>query len=469
MNNKQRIINWANNVAKDRHKFIEKNKYYYNDLEKLFKFNVEENSSVLEIGCGDGYLLDLLKPKRGVGLDISPEMIRIAKAKYPQYDFIEIDAENLSLKDKFDYVVISDTLGYLEDIQKCFSEIKKVINSDTRIIITYHNFLWQPVLKLAEYIGLKMPQERLNWLNEDDIKNLLDLEGFEIIKAGKRFLIPKKIPFISDFLNKYFAFLPLFKYFCVTGFIICRHENIVQKDSSISIIVPARNEKGNIEEIVKNMPVFKGGSEIIFVEGHSTDETLEEIDRVYKKYKNQIKLKYFTQDGKGKADAVRKGFDNATGDILLIYDADMTVPHEDLVKFYDAIRNGKGEFINGTRLIYPMEQEAMRTLNMIGNKFFSIMFSWLLDEKITDTLCGTKVLSKQNYERIKKNRKYFGDFDPFGDFDLLFGAAKLNLKIVEVPVRYKARTYGDTNISRFTHGWLLLKMVVFAMNKLKFV
>ena len=210
-------------------------------------------------------------------------------------------------------------------------------------------------------------------------------------------------------------------------------------------------------------------TELIFVEGNSTDDTWDEIQRITSLYAGQYDIKCIQQDGKGKGDAVRKGFEMATGDILMILDADMTVPPEDLPKFFQAIATGKGEYINGTRLVYPMEKEAMRTLNLLGNRFFSIAFSWLLNQRIKDTLCGTKVLSKSNYERLQINRAYFGDFDPFGDFDLIFGSAKLNLKFVEVPIRYRARTYGETNISRFKHGWLLLKMMFFALNKIKFV
>jgi hypothetical protein len=105
----------------------------------------------------------------------------------------------------------------------------------------------------------------------------------------------------------------------------------------------------------------------------------------------------------------------------------------------------------------------------LGNKFFSIVFSWLLGQSVKDTLCGTKVTWKSNYEAIAANRAYFGDFDPFGDFDLIFGAAKLNMKIVDLPIRYRERTYGTTNIQRWKHGWLLLQMVWFAARRLKFV
>jgi len=427
---------------------------------------------VLEIGCGTGYLLNALKPSAGMGIDLSPSMIRIAGEKYPHLKFEVMDAEHLNITETFDFVVISDTLGYLEDIQAAFSELKKVVHPGSRILISYHSFLWEPLMWIAQKLRLKMPHPRLNWLNRGDVINLLQVEGFDVVKSGKRFLFPVNIPLISWFINKYIAYLPLFNSLCLTGYIVARlpqlrpHNN---SDFSVSVIIPARNEKGNIEEAVIRTPEMGSHTEIIFVEGNSTDGTLDEIKRVCEAYNGKRDVKFLVQEGKGKGDAVRKGYDHANGDILMILDADLTVPPEDLPKFYNALATGRGEFINGTRLVYPMEEEAMRTLNMMGNKFFSVMFSWLLGQRIKDTLCGTKVLTAENYRRLAANRSYFGNFDPFGDFDLIFGSSKLNLKLLEVPIRYRARKYGDTNISRFRHGWLLIRMVAYALNKIKFI
>ncbi len=469
---KQKVKESIDKIASKRKRYLRQNFFYYKNLKRFFQFSIPENSSVLEIGCGTGDILNSIKPYRGVGIDLSEEMLKIARNKYPALDFFQMDAENITLNEKFDYIIISDTLGYFEDIQKAFKELRKLTTPQTRIIITYHNFLWQPLLSIGQAFHLKMPQKRLNWLNKTDIKGLLELEGFEIIKTGKRFLFPIYIPILSWFLNKYIAYLPFFNSLCLTGSIIAKEKVSEEQDNelySVSVIIPARNEKGNIEDAILRMPKMGKHTEIIFVEGNSTDDTYDEIVKISEKYKNQYDIKYTKQEGKGKGDAVRKGFTMAMGDILMILDADLTVPPEDLPKFYNAIATGNGEYINGTRLVYPMEKEAMRALNLAGNKFFSVMFTWVLGQRLKDTLCGTKVLTKYNYEKLIANRKYFGDFDPFGDFDLIFGSAKLNLKIVEVPIRYRARKYGDTNISRFKHGWLLLKMVFYSMNKIKFI
>lgn len=453
-------------------RWIQRNQYYYKCLLNFLRYTIPQKSSVLEIGCGTGYVLDLLAPSRAVGIDINPELIEYAKQTYPQYTFHTLDAKQIdSLDGTFDYIVLSDTIGTFDDVQQVFEKLHKVCHPGTRIIITYKNFLWTPALNLAEKLGLKMPEQHQNWLDKSDIINLLNVASLDVVQTGRKVLMPRYIPILSWLLNSYIVNLPLFNRLGLFMFIVARSLKNLKpaSDYSVSVIVPARNEKGNIEEIVRRTPQMGRHTELLFVEGNSTDDTWSEIQRITRKYGQELDIKCVQQEGKGKGDAVRKGFGMASGDILMILDADMTVPPEDLPKFFEAVANGKGEYINGTRLVYPMEKEAMRTLNLIGNKFFSVAFSWLLNQRIKDTLCGTKVLTKENYELISANRSYFGDFDPFGDFDLIFGAAKLNLKFVEIPIRYRARTYGETNISRFKHGWLLLKMTFFALNKIKFI
>lgn len=467
---KNQVIELMNQLAPKRQRWLKRNRYYYQDLTNWLKYHILPDSEILEIGCGTGDLLAGLKPKKGVGVDISPQMIEMAQKKYPQLMFRVMDVEDLKLTGQFDYIIISDTVGYFEDVQLAFGQLQKVCRPSTRVIITYQNFLWLPVLNLAEWLRLKMPSRKLNWLSPEDLSNLLLLEGFETIKTGQRFLLPKYLPIISWLVNRYLAQLPLINQLCLTSFIIARStKKPDQRQYSVSVVVPARNEQGNIADAVARIPLMGKSTEVIFIEGHSRDDTLAEIKRVCQAYAGQLRLTYAIQKGQGKGDAVRLGFQKAKGDILMILDADLTVPPEDLPKFYDAIASGKGEFINGTRLVYPMEQEAMRSLNIAGNRFFSAIFSWLLDQRIKDTLCGTKVIFRRDYQKLIVNRQFFGEFDPFGDFDLIFGAAKLDLRLVEVPIRYQARQYGSTNISRFKHGWLLLKMVIFALNKIKFI
>lgn len=446
-----------------------RNWYYHQSVTELVRFLVPEGQSVLEIGSGTGDLLAALKPSRGVGIDSSDNMVQTARSKYPQLDWRSGDAENLDVQERFDYLVLSDLIGYLRDVEKAFWSLNSVCNHRARVIVTQYNYLWEPVLRLAQTLKLKAPVPLQNWLSSADVENMLYLAGFEVIKKGTKLLLPQHIPLLSAFINKFIANLPLIRYLGVLEYYVARPIPKEPREFSASVVIPCRNERGNIEQAILRLPKFGSSLEIIYVEGNSTDGTLEEVKRVAEVYSQQRNILWAVQDGKGKGDAVRKGFQMASGDILMILDADLTVAPEDLPKFYDAVRLGKGEFVNGSRLVYALEPGAMMFFNILGNKFFSIMFTWLLGQRIKDTLCGTKTLFKQDYDKIVAQRSYFGDFDPFGDFDLLFGAAKLNLKIVELPIRYYARTYGETNIQRWRHGWLLFRMVLFAMRKMKFV
>jgi ubiquinone/menaquinone biosynthesis C-methylase UbiE len=468
--NNTRIAHW-NKVAKKMRTWRGLGKYYNSRVGEIYRFNIPFGQSILDIGTGTGKLLSSLQPEKGLGVDISDGMIELAKELHPNLDFIQMDAVELKLKGKFDFVVMSDTINDLWDVQSTLENISKVIKNDGRLIINFYNRLWEFPLKIAENLNLAKPNLIQNWLTVEDAKNLLDLAGFEVIKSWEEILIPFSIPIITPILNKFFIRFWPFKYFAMTHFLVARLKPRVQnksKNPSISIIVPTRNEAGNIESIIKRIPKEFKDYELIFVEGHSTDNTLEEIKKQIKLHP-EIRSSCYRQQGKGKGDAVRLGFSKANGDILIILDADLTMPPEYLPKFYDALVNGIGDFINGVRLVYPMDKEAMRFFNFIGNKFFSMVFTFLLGQSIKDTLCGTKILWKSDYEEIASNRDYFGDFDPFGDFDLLFGAAKLNLKIVDMPIRYSERVYGETNIQRWKHGVLLLKMVIFAARRLKFI
>lgn len=371
-----------------------------------------------------------------------------------------------------DFVLINGNIHYETDIQKFLHTLHTKLSAHTRIALVYYNSLWWPIFKLADFIGFRSSTPEQNWISHEDIANFLILEDYELVRVEQRILVPIYIPLISDFFNRYLAPLPLLRNFTVLNIAIARPIAIPQirkKQPSVSIVVAARNEEGNIFDIPKRIPKMGSNDELILIEGNSKDKTWEKILELKRVYKGHLNIQVAKQDGKGKGDAVRKGFSIAKNEILMILDADLTVPPEDLPKFYKAITSGKGEFINGSRLVYPMEKKAMRFFNRVGNKFFAVSFSFVLGQRFKDTLCGTKVISKSNYEMLAKNRGYFGEFDPFGDFDLIFGASRMGLKIIEVPISYKERTYGETNISRWRHGVILLTMLLFAARKTKFI
>ncbi|MBM9589084.1 glycosyltransferase family 2 protein [Leptospira sp. 201903075] len=371
-----------------------------------------------------------------------------------------------------DFILINGNLHYEGDIQNLFHTIHSKLSDHTRVAIVYYSSLWWPIFKLADILGVRSTTPEQNWISHEDIANFLILEDFELIRVEQRILLPLYIPLVSNFVNRYLAPLPIIRNFTVLNIAIARPIGIKekkQKQPSVSIVVAARNEEGNIFDIPRRIPKMGPNDELILVEGNSTDNTWATILELKKVYKGHLKIQTAQQDGKGKGDAVRKGFAMAKNEILMILDADLTVPPEDLPKFYTSIASGKGEFINGSRLVYPMEKKAMRFFNRVGNKFFAVSFSFVLGQRFKDTLCGTKVISKSNYAMLAKNRGYFGEFDPFGDFDLIFGASRMGLKIIEVPISYKERTYGETNISRWKHGVILLTMLLFAARKTKFI
>jgi SAM-dependent methyltransferase len=458
-------------VARKKDNWTSWGAYYHKRLNEIYQFLVAPDQRVLEIGCGNGDLLASLKPAFGVGIDFSREMVTRAAQRHPELHFIQCDAHQMSLSQEFEVIILSDLANDLWDVQTVFSEIWRLATPRTRLIINTYSHLWELPLVLAQRLGLATPVLGQNWLTVEDISGLLSLADFEVIRHWPEILWPLDTPILAGFFNRFVAKFWPFYHLALTNFIMARprpKSQPVDKEPLVSVIVPARNEAGHIPNIFAHTPEMGSGTELVFVEGHSSDQTYSAIEEEMANYPDR-RCKLFRQTGVGKGDAVRLGFDNASGDILMILDADLTVPPEDLPRFYDVLQSGKGDFVNGVRLVYPMEEQAMRYLNLVGNKFFSLAFSWLLGQPIKDTLCGTKVLWKKDYELIAANRAYFGDFDPFGDFDLRFGAAKLNHKIVDLPVRYRERTYGSTNIQRWKHGWLLLRMVYFAAKRIKFL
>jgi len=443
--------------------------YFYTLLRKYLSLFILPQNSVIEIDPTSSLLIAALPNGKVSFRNTMKDSGLLAT------DILEekvIPFENI-YNERPDYLVISNLIHYERDIQGLLFEIHKLCHKDTRLLLTYYSALWRPLTYVASKLRLRRKIAESNWIGHEDIKNLLELEDFELIRIDLKVLIPIYIPFISSFCNRFLAHLPLLKNFCLLNLAIARplfpKEEQASITPSVSIIIPARNEEGNIINIIKRIPIMGPNDEIIFIEGNSTDNTWKAIQRAQESYKSKRKIVIAQQGGKGKGDAVRKGFDIASNEILMILDADMTVPPEDLLKFYRALNDNKGEFINGSRLVYPMEEEAMQFFNLIGNKFFAMAFSYVLGQRFKDTLCGTKVISNLNYKKLSKNRSFFGEFDPFGDFDLIFGAARMGLKIIEIPICYGERTYGQTNISRWRHGTILLAMLIFSAKKIRFL
>ncbi len=464
---RQRIAQW-DAVARDLDEPKGMGGYYHTRLRQIYRNAIAPGQRVLELGCGQGDLLNVLKPSHGVGVDFSREMIFRARRRYPHLQFVVGDAHAPPLDEKFDVIVLADLVNDLWDVQAVFENLRPLCTPRTRIVMNFFSRVWELPMNMARRLHLAEPVLEQNWLAAEDVSDLLHLAGLEAIHHWEEILYPIRTPGVDALCNRFLVKLPLFRSLALTNILVARpHPPAMKEKPSVSVIVPARNEAGNIAAIFQRTPTMGEKTEIIFVEGHSSDDTYDAIERAIASNPDRPS-KLLRQEGIGKGDAVRAGFAAATGDILMILDADLTVPPEDLPRFYEAIRTRRGEFINGVRLVYPMQRNSMRFLNLLGNKFFGRAFSWVLGQNIRDTLCGTKALRREDYELIAANRAYFGEFDPFGDFDLLFGASRLNLRILDLPIRYQERTYGTTNINRFSHGWLLLRMLVLAAKRLKF-
>ncbi|MCB9849917.1 MAG: glycosyltransferase [Phycisphaerales bacterium] len=448
--------------------------YYYRRLVSRLQHVIPAGARVLDIGCMHGDMLAALKPAHGVGVDFVEEHVAEARKRHPKLHFECWRAENACRIDgTFDYIVISQTLSEIYDVVALLRSLLACCHDRTRLVIVNYSRLWQPALKLAEWLRIKPKAPPQNWVPDDEIQNLLNLAGWETVRRCATTLCPLPVPLLAGAINRYVANLPLMQSLCLNHVLIARPVALAQQNragiESVSIVVPARNEAGHLGPLLARLPHLAPRQEVVFVEGNSTDNTWDVIQELVASYRGPWTLRAMRQDGKGKGDAVRKAFAHCTGDVLMILDADISVPPEELTAFRDALAGGHAEFVNGSRMVYPMDKRAMRFLNLLGNKFFGAVFTYLLAQRFRDTLCGTKVLRRSDYQQLANNRAHFGDFDPFGDFDLLFGAARLNLKIVDLPVHYKARTYGETNISRFRHGIMLLQMCAFAARKLRFV
>ena len=461
-------------IAPRRESWIIRNTYYYELLNRLLRFLVERQKSVLSVRCGTGNLLAAVEPIKGTGVDICSEIVQIAQQRHPSFEFAVAfpDKEEFRTafgpEEKFDYILCND-IGDTVDVLQAMRNLKPLCQRHTRVLVITYNRLWEPLVTFAEWIGMKVPRTEQNWLSTADIRNLLKLAGFEALETHRIVLLPKYLPLLSGFLNRFCARLPFLSKLCMTQVVVARMipPLVALQELSVSVVIPCKNEKGNVEDAVRRIPALAERTEIIFCDDKSTDGTVEEVRRVQSCYpQKDIRLEH--GPGVCKSRNVWTGFDAANGDVLLILDADLTTIPEELPYFIDVIASGQAEFVNGSRLVYPVPKGAMNTANMVGNKFFSVAFTYLLGQRVKDTLCGTKVLWRTDWERIRPMVGSWGTEDCWGDYELLFGAAKLNLKILDLPVHYQERIYGSTKMTKvFRNGLVMLRMCWHGFLKLK--
>jgi len=460
--------NFQEDHAERRDQWIQRNRYYYDWIKRTLRYIIEPGKRVLEIRCQTGHLLDAVEPAYGVGVEISAKLVAIAAAKYPRLRFVCCDPESLELDEKFDYIVLSHIFDTV-DVMAVLNHARTCCHAGTRLIVYSYNHLWEPVLGLASRLKLRAPFVEPSWLSEYDITGFLTLAGFEVLRIHRRLLFPKWLPIVSSLLNDLLAFLPGFRRLSMVQMIVARPKPLVleERDVSVSVVIPCRNERDNILPAIERIPEMGNHTEIIFCDDKSTDGTANEVERVMRIHPHRD-IRLVEGPGICKAENVWTGFRAARGDVLMILDGDLAVMPEELPYFFKALVSGVGEFINGSRLVYPVPQQAMKFSNMIGNKLFSGLFSYLLDQRVKDTLCGTKALWRKDWTRLERNLGHWGMQDRWGDYELLFGASKLHLRICDLPVHYQERVYGVTKMTKvFSNGLRMLGICWGAWRRLK--
>jgi|HubBroStandDraft_2_1064218.scaffolds.fasta_scaffold07243_2 SAM-dependent methyltransferase len=455
-------------TAERRHKWILSNRYFYDRLKRVLKYIVEPRKRVLEIRCETGQLLASVAPSYGVGVEISDAMVECAGRQFPEFHFVRSDPESLQLNETFDYILFNHIFDTV-DILRAFESVRRHCSPETKVVVINYNQLWQPILEFASKVGLRSRFVEPNWVSENDLRGFLKLAGFRVVHKHRIMLLPKWIPLLSSVMNDFVGRLPGLRRLCLMQVMVGRAlaEPKREEDLAVSVVIPCRNEAGNIQHAVERLPAMGRHTEILFCDDKSTDGTADEIRRMQELYPwKDIRL----VEGPGicKAENVWTGFRAARGDVLMILDADLTVMPEELPVFLRALATCRAEFVNGSRLVYPMPDLAMKFANIIGNKLFGVVFSYLLDQRIKDTLCGTKVFWRKDWARMEINLGGWGIKDLWGDYELLFGASKLHLEIIEVPVHYQERIHGVTKMTKvFSNGLRMLGICWHAWNRLE--
>jgi len=460
--NKSIIKDYFERVAPDWEQWQRKNPLYHSCLTHLIGGMIPPGSKVLELGSGVGDLLASLGPSSGMGLNFAQALTDRALQKHPQLEFHTVDVDSVILPRSFEpqYVVMTNMLDYVYDVWDTMESLKPAIREQTLLIITTNNPLWAPLLRLASKLGLRFPESPRNFITNKDICSVLHLQGFDIVEDGFTLPVPKRIPVIGTLLNAVVPEVPILCFVSSVQYIAAR-PRVARPPLSCSVVIPCHNEAGNIQECLRRVPQMGSWTEIVVVDDGSTDETCEKVKEIMV-HDSRVRL-IVLEKNQGKAGAVRAGFEAANGDVLMILDADMAVTPEELLKFLAPLQEGTADFVNGTRLVYPMQGKAMKVANFIGNKGFCFLASKVIRQRVSDTLCGTKVFLKRDYLRMP-----LGGVERWGDFDLLFGAARLKLRILEIPVHYTERRAGKSKMRVMVDGWYFLWACLSGWKMLRF-
>ena len=455
------ILFFKSNFEK-RIQFLNKKNFLFNEISNFIN-NCIDNSKNIFIFCAGNSVL-------GKNIDSKKIFIKEIDEKYEIKYKTNIHYINENTKDvisECDTILISD-IEHQSNPTSSLLSLSKIIRDDTKIIIISRNLVWMIFIKLLKSLFSFSPKKN-NFLPYSYLDNLFSICNLEVIRNEKIITLPIYIPFFTNLINRIFR-LPLLNIFCLSNITILKKKDqnfSNNKDLRVSFIIPCKNEENNIKTFENEIKNSNQSNEYLFGDDNSMDKTIDEIDKLSKKLNNNKILKY-NGPGVCKSENVYKGIELSSGDIIVVYDADLTVDFKDVEFSIDILKNTNADFINCTRMIYPQKDGAMKFSNFIGNSIFANLFSLLFRKKITDTLCGTKIFFKKDWVKIKKNITGLGVKDLWGDFDLLIGAYKNNLKITEVPVTYHERKEDNTKMtSVFLNGIRMLSIVLVAFYKLR--
>ncbi len=380
---------------------------------------------------------------------------------------VGLNIESIAFKNKkYKTIILTDLFEVSTDILELLSMVNKLLGKDGIIVICSINQKWNRILNLFERLNLKDGNQKRLFINSTIVLNIAKVTGLEFVTQRNKQIFPFRMLGLGSLINNILEILFFPFSFGIRIYSILNQQEKFneEKKYSKSIIIPAKNEEKNLKPLLNQIPELEEDHEIILAIGDSEDKTYEVAKEIKEARCWPFEVKVIKQTGKGKANAVWEAVEEASKEVIIILDADISVNPETIVQFNSVIDTGKASFVNGTRLIYGMESGAMRIVNNLGNRIFQYIVSIIIGQKITDSLCGTKVFFRKDFNKIKLWKELVQMKDPFGDFDMIFTAGYFGLKILEIPVRYQARVYGVTQIKRFRDGY---KLIIYLLNSIK--
>jgi hypothetical protein len=444
------VIRLYESLADDWDLWERRNAFYRSALRAHFAGIIPAGAAVLELAAGMGQLLHELAPRAGVGVNYAERLNAEARKRHPELTFVLGQVDRLEVPAGFvpEYVVLNHMIDFVHDLWDSLHAIAGKIEGNALVAVTTSNPLWAPILRLASALRLRTPHAARNFVTARDVRSVLELLGFDVVEEGWLVPMPLGVPGLARLVNLVVPEIPILRAACSVQSLTARRR-LPRAGLTCTVIIPCHNEEGNLEATAARVPAMGARTEILVVDDGSTDGTRAAAERARAR-DPRVRILAFDKN-RGKAGAVFAAIEAATGDVAIILDADATVPPEVLPKFFEALATGHADFVNGTRLVYPVPGKAMKIANFLGNKMFCFIASWVLRQRVSDTLCGTKAFLRSDFLRMPRL-----SVDRWGDFTLLFGAARLRLRIREIPVHYEERTAGRSKMRAFVEVWRFL-------------